>query len=141
MTNARLALEWIPGRFAVCRLDPGAAIPAWAVEGGPLVSITRTEDELSIVAPEEAVPSEVQAERGWDAIRVVGKLDFSMVGVLAGLTGALAEAGVSVFAVSTFDTDILLVREGDSEAAVVALGAVADVSRLNRGGRGLPNDG
>ncbi len=136
MTNARLALEWIRGRFAVCRLDPGAAVPGWALDAGPLVSITRTEDELSIVAPEEAVPSEVQAERGWDAIRVVGTLDFSMIGVLAGLTGALAQAGVSVFAVSTYDTDILLVREGDTEAAVSALGAVADVSRLNQGGRG-----
>ncbi len=136
MSNARLALEWIPGRFAVCRLDPGAAIPAWVVGAGPLVSITRTEDELSIVAPEEAVPSEVQAERGWDAIRVVGKLDFSMVGVLAGLTGALAQAGISVFAVSTYDTDILLVRERDTEAAVSALGAVADVSRLDADGRG-----
>ncbi len=140
MTNARLVLEWVPGRFAVCRLDPGAAIPDWAIDARPLVSTTRTGDELSIVAPEEAVPSRVQAERGWVAFRVVGTLDFSMVGVLAGLIGALAEAGVSVFAVSTYDTDILLVREGDAEAAVVALGAVANVSRLNRGGRALPND-
>ena len=136
MSNGRLALEWIPGRFSVCRLDPGAVVPGWVVRAGPLVSLTRTADELSVVAPEPTVPSEVQAERGWVAVRVVGTLDFSMVGVLAGLTGALAAAGVSVFAVSTYDTDILLVREGDAEAAVRALGQVADVSRLNLGGRG-----
>ncbi len=135
MSNARLALEWIPGRFAVCRLGPGAVVPAWAVEGGPLVSITRTGDELSIVAPEPGVPAEAQAERGWVAFRVVGRLEFSMVGVLAGLTGALAKAGVSVFAISTYDTDILLVREGDAEAAVAALGDVADTSRLKMDGR------
>ncbi len=131
MSAERLALEWLPGRYAVCRLAAGAEMPQWATSGGGLVSSTRTDDELSIVAPESAVPGEMTAQRGWRAMRVVGTLDFSMVGVLARLTGACADADVPVFVVSTYDTDILLVRDGDVEAAVSALGAVADVSRLH----------
>ncbi len=131
MSAERLALEWLPGRYAVWRLEAGAEMPKLAISGGGLVSITRTGDELSIVAPESAVPGEVTAQRGWRAMRVVGTLDFSMVGVLARLTGACADAGVPVFVVSTYDTDILLVRDGDVEAAVSALGAVADVSRVH----------
>ncbi len=131
MSAERLALEWVPGRYAVCRLAAGAEMPEWATSGGGFVSITRTDVELSIVAPESAVPGEVTAQRGWRAMRVVGTLDFSTVGVLARLTGACADAGVPVFVVSTYDTDILLVRDGDVEAAVSALGAVADVSRVH----------
>ncbi len=130
MSTPELALEWIPGRFAICGLPAEDPIPAWASDAGRLISITRTDGELSIVAPQDAVPETIEAERGWAAMRVAGRLDFSMVGVLARLTAALAEAGVSVCAISTYDTDILLVRSGDSRRAVAALAAVADVTRL-----------
>ncbi len=130
MSGEGLALEWLPGRYAVCRLAAGAEMPEWATSGGGLVSSTRTDDELSIVAPESAVPGEVTAQRGWRAMRIVGTLDFSMVGVLARLTGACAGADVPVFVVSTYDTDIVMVKAGDAGRAVEALGAVADVSRL-----------
>ncbi len=131
MSAERLALEWLPGRYAVCRLAAGAEMPQWTTRGGGgFVSITRTDDELSIVAPESAVPGEVTAQRGWRAMRVVGTLDFSMVGVLARLTGACADADVPVFVVSTYDTDIVMVKAEDAGRAVEALGAVADVARL-----------
>ena len=94
-------------------------MPAWAT--GPFVSVTRTADELSVVCPEDVVPSEVRAERGWRCLRVAGTLDFSMAGVLAALVGPLAAAGVSVFAVSTFDTDYLLVKDQDLRRAVDVL--------------------
>lgn len=130
MMKHQLALEWIPGRFAICRLDARDAIPAWAGRPSSLLSITRTDGELSIVAAEEAVPDSVKAERGWVAMRIAGTLDFSLVGILSMLTGALAEANVPVFVISTYDTDILLVRAGDAERAIDALSHVADTGRL-----------
>ncbi len=101
MSGAELELEWIPGRFAVCRLPATAEIPQWVPVGGGLISITRTDRELSIVAMQVAVPADVQAERDWVAMRIVGTLDFSAVGVLAKLSGALAGAGIPVLAIST----------------------------------------
>ncbi len=124
-----ITMEWVPGRYAVCRLDAQAATPGWALGRGGFVSITHSERDLSIVAAEALVPAEVKAERGWAAMRVVGQLDFSMVGVLATLTTALAEAGIPCFAISTYDTDYLLVKEQDADDAAEALGTVAQVTR------------
>jgi hypothetical protein len=118
-----VTLARIPGRFAVARLPPDAPIPAWA--NGPLTSITRTAEELSIVCEDEAVPSGVYAVRDFAAMRVLGTIDFGVVGVLATLTRALADAAVSVFVVSTFDTDYLLVRTNDYARARTALETVA----------------
>jgi hypothetical protein len=115
----RIPLIVLPGSCAVCRLSADAAFPAWAV--GDLVSVTRTSDELSVVCREDAVPQGVRCERGWRSLRIAGSLDFSLVGVLVSLLVPLAEAGVSVFAISTFDTDYLLVREGDLARAIQAL--------------------
>lgn len=114
-------LTLLPGRLAICRLPAGASVPEWAPAAGPLVSITRTADELSVVCDEAGVPAEVAAERGWRALRVAGPLDFALTGVLAALAVPLAEAGVSIFALSTYDTDYVLVREADVERAVAAL--------------------
>lgn len=131
MSGAELELEWIAGRFAVCRLPATAEIPQWVPAGGGLISITRTDRELSIVAMQVAVPADVQAERDWVAMRIVGKLGFSAVGVLAKISGALAGAGIPVLAISTYETDILLVTSADAQRAARALGAVADVARLD----------
>jgi uncharacterized protein len=103
--------------FAVARLDPGAAIPDWA---SSFFSITRTSDELSIVCAESSVPAGIVAERGFRMLMVEGPLDFSLTGVMASIAGPLADAGVSMFAVSTYDTDYVLVR--DFAGAVAALG-------------------
>ena len=107
----RLTLEPLPGRYAVCRLEPTSPLPPWAT--GPFVSLTRTADELSVVCSDDDVPPDIRVERDWRCLRVAGTLDFGMVGVLAGLVGPLAAAGVSVFAVSTFDTDYFLVKDQD----------------------------
>ena len=87
------------------------------------LSITRTEDELSVVCPEEAVPEDEHSEGGWRVLRLEGPFEFSEVGVLASVVGPLAEADVSVFAVSTYDTDYVLVKAKQLEAAVSALRA------------------
>jgi hypothetical protein len=115
----RLALALFPGLFAVCRLPPESAVPAWVV--GDLASVTRTAGELSVVCRQGVVPDGARCERGWRCLGVVGTLDFSLVGVLASLLVPLAEAGVSVFCLSTFDTDYLLVKEEQVERALEAL--------------------
>ncbi len=107
-------------RLAVCSLDGNTAIPHWALQGS-FFSVTRTAEELSVVCPESLVPEGVQAERGWRAMRVAGVIEFSVIGVLAGLTVPLAEAGISVFAVSTYDTDYVLVREPELGRAIEVL--------------------
>jgi hypothetical protein len=120
VTIQELTLLIVDGTFAVCRLGGEAPIPPWAT-AGPFFSITRTADELSIVCREDSVPGGVVCERGWRCLRVAGTMPFSVVGVLASLTAPLAEAGITVFALSTFDTDYLLVKEKDFEATVEAL--------------------
>ena len=125
MSESTLKLQWIPGRFAVCRLDPSATIPTWAQGSGPLLSITRSENELSIVADQELVPVEIKSERNWAAMRIQGQLDFALIGILAKLTSALAEAKISCFAISTYDTDYILVKEDKARAAEEALGNIA----------------
>jgi hypothetical protein len=128
MAYPQLTLILVDGTFAVCRLEPAAPIPSWAT-AGDFFSITRTAEELSVVCREEAVPEGIPVERGWRCLRVAGTLPFSVVGVVASLTAPLAEAGISIFTISTFDTDYLLVKEKDLAAAVEALcGQGHDVS-------------
>jgi NAD+ diphosphatase len=121
--SAPPAVTPIDGRYALARLPADAPPPAWLPEANGLVALTRTAGELSIVCPQEAVPAGVTVERGYAALRVAGPLDHSLVGALATLTSALAEAGVPVFALSTYDTDYLLVPEGDLDRALAALAA------------------
>jgi hypothetical protein len=102
-------LTLLPAQLSVCRLAPQSPLPPWA--GGELTAFTRTPDELSIVCEQQHVPHGVQAEKGWRALKVAGPLDFSLTGVLAALAAPLAAAKISIFALSTFDTDYLLVKE------------------------------
>jgi hypothetical protein len=115
-----MTLELLDGSYAVVRLDPGAALPPWAA-GGPFVSVTRTGAELSVVCPQQAVPHDALAERGWRVLRVAGPLGFGVTGILASLAGPLASSGVSIFVVSTYDTDYLLVQERDLDRGADAL--------------------
>jgi len=111
----------LDGRYAVARLEPGGAVPPWS-DLGAFVTVTRTAEELSIVTEETNVPEGVRAERGWRCLKLEGPIPFDTIGVAAQFTGALAAAGVSVFVVSTFDTDYVLVKE---EALPRALDALA----------------
>ena len=116
-----MILEVLPQAFTICRLDSTAAIPAWGTSGA-IWSLTRTADELSLVVESNCVPPGVQSNPGWRALKVKGPLDFSLVGILASLTQPLADAKVSIFAISTFDTDYILVKEVDLEKSVDTLG-------------------
>jgi hypothetical protein len=115
----RLVLAIQPDTLAICRLDASAPIPAWA--RGALVSITRTRGELSIVCAQRDVPEQIECERDWRALRVEGKLDFALTGILASLAAPLARAGISIFAISTYDTDYFLVKEKDLPRAAAGL--------------------
>jgi len=106
--------------MAVSRLVPGAAIPSWATEGS-FFSVTRTADELSIVAAERCTPAGGQSQRGWRALKVHGPFAFSEIGVVSALAAPLAQAKIGVFLVSTFDTDYLLLASSDLETAILAL--------------------
>ena len=118
MKSLELCVE--PGRFAVCRLASDAAVPDWCSREA-FTSITRTADELSIVCAERLVPPDVRAHRGWSCLAVAGPLDFAEVGVLSAICNPLAAARISLFAVSTFDTDYVLVREKKLADAIETL--------------------
>src|SRR3954468_18778422 len=110
-------------RFAICQLSAEAAIPRWAANAPGLVATTRSREELSVVCREDVVPLDVRQEKGWRAFMVEGPLDFGLTGVLAAIAGPLAVAGISIFAISTYHTDIILVKEEKLEAATKALQA------------------
>jgi hypothetical protein len=112
----KLRLRRVQEKFAICKLPPGDPIPPWAISG-QIWSVTRTPTELSLVCGQSNLPPGFVAERDWGALQVVGPLPLEMVGVLSSLAAPLADAGVSVFAVSTFETDLIFVREQSFEAA------------------------
>ena len=118
--QAGLELCILPLELAVCRLEPGEELSP-EVLGAKFLSLTRTEQELSLVVPAELAPPAAKTETGWSALGVKGVLDFSLTGVLASLAAPLAVAGISIFAISTHDTDYLLVKKDRLEAAVKAL--------------------
>ena len=120
MNRGNLTLELLPDVYSICRLDPQADIPSWVLEGD-FLSITRTKNELSLVCSQERVPHVVECEKGWRCIMVRGPLDFSLVGILASLTSSLAEVGISIFAISTFETDYLLVKVENLRRALLKL--------------------
>lgn len=115
-----IPLTVLPGELAVCRLPPDAPFPPWA-DGPGFLSLTRTAEELSVVCPADHVPAGVQAVAPWRALKVAGPLDFALTGILAALARPLADAGISLFAVATYDTDYLLVKAETLDAAVAAL--------------------
>lgn len=122
MDHGSLTLDVRPERWAVCRLSAEEDIPAWATAGA-VWSVTRRDDELSVVVDQTVVPADVTAERDWAGLVVRGPLDFSLTGILARLATGLAEAAVPIFALSTHDTDLVLVPSRLLPTAVAALRA------------------
>jgi len=117
-----MTLDVLPGSFAICRLSADASLPSWA-SAAAFSSVTRTPHELSILCDGEAVPADVEAQREFRALMVRGPLDFSLTGILAALAGTLAAAAVSIFPVSTYETDYLFVRSVDLNRSIAALRA------------------
>lgn len=107
----------IPGTWTVVKLAPDAPIPAWATATADFFSVTRTTEELSIICPLGAVPDVTGSELRWSLFKIEGPFSFAAVGVLASFGAPLAAAGISILAISTYDTDYLLVRSADEAAA------------------------
>jgi uncharacterized protein len=105
-----LKFRRLPATFAICRLAPDAPIPA-SIATASFVSVTRTAEELSIVCPVDQVPQNAQCESPWTCFKLEGPFPFSLTGVLASFINPLAQGGIPIFAISTFDTDYVLVKE------------------------------
>ncbi len=117
-----LHLRRLAETYAVSQLSNDAAIPTWA-DGSGFVSISRTADELSIVCLADRVPADLRSEGGWSCLALVGPFEFTLTGILLSVLEPLAEAGIGIFAVSTFDTDYVMVKEAQLDAAMTALEA------------------
>src|SRR5258706_1209724 len=126
--NHQLTIEVHPELYAICRLGSGDAVPAWA-SGEQFVTISRTKSELSIVCEDARVPEGAQAELKRRLMQVEGTLAFSLTGILVAIAAPLAEAQVGIFAVSSYDTDYVLVSDSELEKAIGALGAAGHVVR------------
>jgi uncharacterized protein len=124
----KLSLTVLSGKLAICHLGKEVRIPSWAT-GNPFYSISKTADELSVVCPENSVPNGVRCEKNWKAFKVEGPLDFELTGILASLANPLAKANISIFALSTYQTDYLLVKEDKFEQAVEVLGSFCSIHR------------
>lgn len=124
-----LTLTLLPARMAVVKLAPSAPIPGWAQQGD-FFSITRTPQELSLVVEDQHVPDSAQCERGWRMLKLEGPFAFSLTGILASVLQPLAEAKVSIFAVSTFDTDHVMVKEVNLDAAIAVLRSAGHEVRM-----------
>ena len=117
----RLTLTLLPETFALFRMNPDAEVPPKLLERGFFVSITRTADELSIVCPESAMQAGGNKRSGMRVLKVEGPLPFSSVGILRSLLEPLSDSGISALAISTYETDYILVHEDDLERALTVL--------------------
>ena len=122
-----LTLSVMPISLAVVRLDTSSNIPSWSIKEQNFFSITKTQDELSVVCSEDSVPQNVKVEKGWRCLKVEGPLDFGLTGILSSLAQPLAEAGVSIFAISTFDTDYIMIKKENLQKAIAILAAFCKI--------------
>jgi hypothetical protein len=120
MLEKILTMKLIKEKYGVCRLDKIELIPEWA-KNSDFFSITKTCDELSIVCSQDSIPEEIKCERDWRILKIEGPLDFSLIGILASISTILAQKGISIFAISTYDTDYILVKNKDIANAIESL--------------------
>ena len=113
----------LSGQYSLVRLPPDAAVPGWAFAPGGFASVTRTADELSVVCLAALVPAGVRSDGGWCCLKLKGPFAFDQVGILSSFAVPLAQAGVGIFAISTFDTDYILVKESQRELSIRVLGS------------------
>src|SRR5688572_2321469 len=108
--RALLTLSVLPDLYAICKLGPQAVTPDWAIRGD-FHSVTRTRDEPSIVCLERNLPAGLSAATGWRTLKLEGPLDFALTGIIAAVAEPLADAGVAIFPIATYDTDYVLVKD------------------------------
>lgn len=120
MSKEVLTMKLLKEKFGVCKLDKDELIPEW-IQNSKFYSVTKTADELSIVCSQDSIHGEIKCEKDWRILKVEGPLDFSLIGILSSITTILAKKKISIFAISTYDTDYILVKNKDIDNAVNAL--------------------
>lgn len=120
MVEKILTMKLLKEKYGVCRLNKTELIPEWA-KNSDFFSITKTSDELSIVCFEDNIPNDIKCEKDWRVLKIEGTLDFSLIGILASISTILAQKGISIFAISTYDTDYILVKNKDIDNAIDSL--------------------
>jgi len=115
--GAKQRISILPDHLAICRLDPDDDIPQWALKDR-FICITRTLEELSIVAPASLIPAHLPHDRGWKCVKIEGPLDLTLSGLLVSVISPLSQAGISVLVIATYDTDYFLVKEAQIALAV-----------------------
>ena len=118
--NEKLNLKLLKGKYSVCRLNKDDEIPKW-IFNEEFFSITKTEDELSIVCLQDRIKDNVLCERNWKVLKIEGPLDFSLIGILSKISTLMANNNISIFAISTYDTDYILIKEELIDKAIEVL--------------------
>ncbi|MGE5421541.1 MAG: ACT domain-containing protein [Chloroflexota bacterium] len=117
----KLKLTVLPKKYAICRLNANAALPHWIVKA-EFFSVTRTKDELSVVAEQDdPVSEDIICSRDWRILKIEGPLDLTLIGLIAEVSGIFKDAGIAIFTLSTYETDYILVKEGDLRNGTTAL--------------------
>ena len=120
MLKKILTMKLLKEKYGICRLDKAELIPQWTTVSD-FFSVTKTSDELSIVCNENNIPSGIKCEKNWRVLKIEGPLDFSLIGIIASISSILEQKSISIFAVSTYDTDYILVKDKDIDNAIDAL--------------------
>lgn len=120
MAGYERSLFLLEGSFAICRLDKDAPVPDWALTK-EFFSVTRTEDELSVVCLQESVPEGIDREAGWRCLKIESPFEFDLAGAISSVAPPLVEADIDIFIVATQDSDYLMVKESDLERAIAVL--------------------
>ena len=120
MTQRQLKLTLLKDKYAICSLPNDALIPDWALTQS-LISITRTKKELTIVCKQDIIPPEIQSDLNWRCFRIDGSFDLNQTGVISSISSPLADAGISIYVISTFDTDYFLVKQQNLDQTISTL--------------------
>ena len=126
MTQQKFSLSVLPEFLAICHFERKSPVPEWA-DNAAFCSITRTRDELSIVCPQTIIPGGVLKEDNWRAFKLEGEISIDTVGVIASLSKPLADEGISVFNISTFQTNYILVEDKNLKKAIEVLGGFCEI--------------
>jgi hypothetical protein len=127
MKTKQLTLSILPEKLGICHLDEKSPIPLWATDHNGFCSVSKTRNELSIVCPQDKIPGGILVEKNWRAFKVQGPLGFVLPGIVASLATPLAKAKISIFYISTYETDYLLVKEESLEKATKILSAFCNI--------------
>lgn len=130
MATPKLILSILPETLGICHFGPNIPVPEWAMEGNKFFSITKTTGELSVVCPQANIPGGVFVEKGWRALKTEGPVNLFTVGVIAALAEPLAKAGISIFNISTYETDYLLFEEKNLEKAIEVLSPICEIKNI-----------